>query len=125
MEKLFVSYEIAKTLKEIEYIDECLGFYYFDGSFKKWILEIKDNSDGYVTMIPAPLYQQVIDWFREKHKIYIDIQLQGNTIKQSYFPTVIIRLNPNNTMCFQREDTYYEALDKAINEAIKLINQIK
>jgi hypothetical protein len=55
MEKLFVPYEITIELKK-------LGFEYTQICYK----------DGFNTIIvETPLYQQVIDWFKNNHKIKI------------------------------------------------------
>ena len=73
MEKQFVTYEIALKLKKLGFSEECLGIYYYDDSFKRYILEYK-NTEEYLVYIPAPLWQQVIDWLREKYDIHIEIQ---------------------------------------------------
>lgn len=77
MKEQFVPYEIALKLKEKGFVELCFAFYEADGEFKfnngtltfdgKWVSANKNNID-YCT---APLYQQVIDWFRVVHKIYI------------------------------------------------------
>ena len=60
MEKEFVPYELALELKELG-MD--LGWYnylnFYDSSTKEFCFVMKD--------VPAPLYQQVFRWFREKY----------------------------------------------------------
>lgn len=83
MNNLFVPYEIALKLKEKGFDEECLGLYFEDESFsydgEMYTLPTK-NSNRQLGDIwfAAPLYDQVIDWFIEKHNIEID------TIRYTY-----------------------------------------
>ncbi len=78
MKSQFVSYKIALQLKEKEYNEQCMRFY---SSKNKGMLVLPErmnqmhntqNSsveiEGYCS---APLYSEVVDWFEEKHGIYI------------------------------------------------------
>ena len=77
MEKQFVSYEISKELKKLGFDEECLACYrggslYQCGSggyHEDWNYH-KSYGEGN-QWISAPLLQQVIDWFVEKHNIWI------------------------------------------------------
>ena len=125
MKHLFVPYDIALALKEKGFDESCLAFYY--GQLKK--LEIGFNwlSEGcrnslIESFIAAPLYQQVCDWFREKHNIHIDVshwrkQPVGDEIWDNCYQT-FINGDAGDVSIFR---TYYEALTKAIEEALKLI----
>lgn len=80
MKHLFVSYEIAKTLKEKGFNEECIAYYLgsleFRGTEHDLVLvenEINKLENNWKTTISAPLYQQVIGWFREKHGIYLGL----------------------------------------------------
>lgn len=111
LEHLFVPYEIALKLKEKGFKETCFGLY--DDikvlhTNKKYVF-VEDELN-----IIAPLYQQVVDWFREKHKINfnviggfhdfsISIKLTGTVESKSFY------------------GSYYEVLKKAIEEALKLI----
>ena len=141
MEKQFTTYEIALKLKELGFNEECLGIYYYDGSFKKYILEYKDTEE-YLVCISAPLWQQVIDWFREEHNIHLAVTSYTNPSKigdKQMYETLIghkennfdatianstIRLTEsfkNKVLClYNLYDTYEEAREQAILEAIKL-----
>ena len=87
MENEFVTYEIAKLLKELNFDEPCLAWYYFNeenssyalNSFKQdygdkfdWWKYSELDSDVYVDHLIAPLWQQVIDWLREKYDLHID-----------------------------------------------------
>jgi hypothetical protein len=79
MEKEFVPYDIALTLKKLGFDEKCLGIYYNaeDGvvySDPTWKLLIggkaNENNEWEVKAI---LYQQSFRWFREKHGLYHQI----------------------------------------------------
>ena len=132
MKNLFVPYEIALALKEKGFYEPCLGAYINTcdeidiemGNFKEPILYISAtyNSIEYKNsenIILAPLYQQVIDWFREKHKIQIEILWRGD---MSTFCYKLGRFE-YGSHTFSEQDwkfsEYYKALNKAIEEAIR------
>jgi hypothetical protein len=71
MEKEFVPSEIALTLNELGFNENCFGFYFKgddDESFKLIPIGKTDGYFGY--QFNAPLYQQVFRWFKEKHGLY-------------------------------------------------------
>ena len=73
MNKEFVTYEIALKLKELGFNEECLGYYHVnEGYTKGYAFCYSENSSNSDYSILAPLWQQVIDWFREKYKLLID-----------------------------------------------------
>ena len=97
----------------------------------------------------VPFYQQVIDWFREKYEIAIIVEptfskdknlteysfqlvglnIRGRSSSENYLHVVPLnhdscKLFPTNTRRTILEScrgNYYEVLDKAIEEALKLI----
>lgn len=69
------------------------------------------------TNVDAPLYQQVQDWFREKHNISIELHWQQGSQGWSY----CYGYNAGDWFFPKETYKYYEALTKAIEEAIKLI----
>jgi hypothetical protein len=119
MKHLFVPYELAVKLKEKGFDEECLAFYMGKKlqictyTFSDRNINSSFSTD--VKLCSGPLYQQVIDWFDDKS---IDIE---KPIKCSlgYLPHVY-----QYKMCMWQGDYYktkYEALTKAIEEALKLI----
>jgi len=125
MNKLFVPYKIALALKELGFNERCLS------RFPKITTEyaIRDNLDvneclligGYKPVdIPGPLYQQVIDWFREKHDIHIIIDYYYDGTKWRY------KIDYINSIIYDDVEmdgfqSYYKALNSAINKVIELI----
>lgn len=75
--------------------------------------------------IAAPTHQQVVDWLREEHDIYIFTYPVGLDKKTIGFCWDVEQANKdygNHTdQDYTKYKTYYEALNKAIEEALKLI----
>jgi hypothetical protein len=67
----FVTKEIAQQLHDMGYSEDCFGYYY------STILIISTLSnyelDKHNLGIAAPLWQQVIDWLREKHITIVEL----------------------------------------------------
>ena len=138
MEKEFIPYEQALKLKELGFDEICLAVY-FNNKFKL----VKDlninNVDLHVATeidaILAPLWQQVVDWFREKYSIFIEIK-SGNyfdTFSNSYqfhafckvfkngeLGRIVIIRDKQNNHIFQ---SYENAREQATLKAIALINE--
>ena len=134
MKHLFVPYEIALALKE-------KGFEFDDDHywvFGKYVVGYQDEgvqpNAPYVShqtesadYLFAPLYQQVVDWFREKHDIIIEVQLDCTSYIKFCISVVKFRevsvftsapIAPRKWGLYRN---YYEALTVAIEEALKLI----
>ena len=89
MESEFVPYEEALELKELGYDKPCLGFY--GGGFEesKRIFELNDNSDSNRFRknrgLKAPLYPQAFRWFRDKHQLFYEIQVDQTSYPKYCF----------------------------------------
>ncbi len=133
MKHLFIPYELAKLAEEKGFDEECFGVY-TDTTNKT--LFIIGHEEGYLQariLCNAPLRQQLVDWFREKHNIEIQVRIMagsdilGNRIKgkEKVYYYWIFDLNQkywNSGETISKEYfNYYEALDSAIKEAFKLI----
>lgn len=120
MEKLFVPYEIALKLKEKKYEGYCLAVYLNDKKIYLDNLECAEVQILYnnkYTICQAPTYQQVIDWFRVKHKIHISINHTPRWVKKyDYYFGV-----GHHDFHKVGYNTYYGALNQAIKNALKII----
>ena len=127
MKEQFVTYEIALKLKELGFDEDCINFYSFYPNIG-WSLSLLGvtNEDVVEQMvchhnikgIKAPLWQQVIDWFREKHNIWIQIEMQYyDGITYTY---TIIQNNGKVIKSEEEFHEYYEAREQAILKAIEL-----
>ncbi len=119
MEKEFVTVEIAKRLKELGFNEWCLAAYYEqkDKAPSFGYSPYLDSEPGkqeylnndYKGQVAAPLYQQVIDWIREKHDIHYHVR-----------PVNEIHPNPQflgYVTGFEGSE-YYEKYEKAREAAI-------
>lgn len=71
---LFVPFRIARELAEIGFKDECIAW--FDPETKHFNVLGQENIDSWHTtffhpaIVQAPMFAQVIDWFREIHQLH-------------------------------------------------------
>ena len=136
----FCSYKIALKLKELGFNEKCLASYYTDDErnygkgdiydcrrklsssidfdpFKEEFdnFYINSNETYYVS---APLWQQVIDWFKEKHNMYIEITYEGGLQKDTSLYS--FQIWSNQTSNKSDKMNYYKCREKAILKAIEL-----
>lgn len=120
MKHLFAPYELANKLKEKGFKEDCVASYWNKKLELVNSVGLLINKDGISNPITAPLYQQVLDWFREKHKIHI-FNESDDTGKWYYqiedIPFTKSLVDGRNI--YAKE--FYEAYDEAIEEALKLI----
>ncbi len=125
MKNPFVNYEISRKLKEKGFNEPCLSLY---SSLKSepepimgdWITndEIKEE------WCTAPLYQGVVSWLYDTEGIWITIENNNHTdLPESGFEFYVTvygfcEIGKSKNKPF---NTPKEALDKAIEEALKLI----
>lgn len=77
MQEQFVTYEIALAIKELGFDERCFGWYDKDKRFffpANNTLHTKNSKVEKLSIIAAPLWQQIIDWFRKKYDIHISIE---------------------------------------------------
>ena len=115
MEKQFVTYDIALKLKLLGFAEECLAFYTPDS--KELLPVYQEPLKGYFTRassnesIHAPLWQQVIDWFRDTHRFHIEVFPipYANNSKIAYF--YHIDSDDMENPIYDYQDKYSEILD--------------
>ncbi len=84
MEKQFVTYEIAKEISKLGFNEPCFDYYLEKNqkfSIKIGITNSKIEKERlkhpykheYPNKFAAPLWQQAIDWLREKYDINIEV----------------------------------------------------
>lgn len=82
MEDLFVPYEQALVLKELGFDEENILGYYIGNRIVD-LVEYKFTIENYphIELIPAPLYQQTLKWFRDTYNLHYivckNIQIDG------------------------------------------------
>src|SRR5690242_15307232 len=116
MKHLFVPYELALLAKEKGFDAECLRFYGDD----KVLYNDEDISNSTVNELycTAPLWQQLVDWFREVHKIHIEIRF-GLDDDRFLYQGIINDESPYLDKLWN--SNYYSSLEESIKEAFKRI----
>jgi len=131
MEEQFVSYEIALQLKELGFDENCLvGYQTVYGGKHELLMPVnkychlkyyKKSAPCNEHVIQAPIWQQVIDWFREEH--FIDISIV-NTYRESGFEHYkYIIYKCNDTLIESSYKQYKNTREQAILKAIEYIKQ--
>lgn len=145
MKDLFVSHELSVLAKEKGFEKECLGFFSNKGYFSLvksgrgiyssiYTRSNKDKSWVNLGYEAAPMYQQLVDWFREDHKLTISIVNKYEMPNEAYYASIkYIRKTNIFTRIISHEiypfidrgvyetGTYYEALNEALLQAFRLI----
>ncbi len=123
----YVSLEVAKLLKEKGFDEDCMAFYTRDGLF-----ECNSYINTNVLKHPTPTLYEAQKWLRDRHKIHISVGMcsdystnaDGDICDEwtfwafsTYYTTTLHHIHD----CFGEYDTYEEALNAGILEALKLI----
>lgn len=139
MKNLFVKFSIASKLKKKGFNEPCFGHY--ENQNKKLVINytnlppvhpmakkrptmfevnnINSNLPQWATS--APTYQQVADWLRENHNIWIELPYYWIEGKNVYRPELVFGIEHKTHGIY---NDYYKAFDKAIVESLKLIDKI-
>lgn len=122
IEDNFVSYEIAKQLKELGFDERGFMYYSLEQEGKPYIGEFNHIPESYFPVINAPLHQQVLQWLREKHNIHVYVSPNFTFENKSELIGYGWDIDCGNYTNSQGGfNTYQEALNQAITESLKLI----
>jgi hypothetical protein len=130
MNKQFVTFEIAKKLKELGFNKKCIYLFNSTDDIPQpyisepacWIdwntLYVKDSNKH---LLSAPLWQQVIDWFREKYNYNITYNVlegyNGKKITNYIFKGGNIQIN---FKILSKKSDFFEARQQAILKTIEI-----
>ena len=95
--------------------------YFYNIDLDDDILYKEEECNDYECYAAAPLYQQLVDWFREEQQVRILIDEDfdnGLGYLRGWIPKVNGRKIYSQGDCF---DNYYDALQEAIKKAFELI----
>jgi len=116
----FCSYEIALAMKELGFDEECLAWYFdkniricgTDGCFLS--SPFTNSKYGDEDTIAVPLWQQCIDWFREKYNIHVSVEVL-------YRPRRFNKLM--YCFCISHKDNFYGGMDDNMDAWLGLSNE--
>jgi len=126
MKEDYVSFEIAKLLKEKEFHELCHRAYHYYGYALSYHHKEKDfNGEEYSKLntewYSAPTQQMAMRWLREQHNLHIDIDISDG----DWNPCVIELENWSVVSEYDTEktqDTYEDAVEYALKYCLtKLI----
>ena len=141
MKQLFVSSEIALKLQEAGFDEPCIAYYPKDktnaGAYHALNFCMNSDLNKHRTvrnsiegnfLLPAPMHQQVVDFFREKKNL--DITILGDNydslLKIDHYYGEVCRTvweDPKSDIYISDNyASYYDALSHTISAAIKIIN---
>ena len=122
----FIPYEQALALKGLGFDEPCMGYYFYNGSFKEWTLNIDNKSDEYTITIQAPTYSQAFRWFREKYGLYHRIEVLKEDNGDIVFDFVISEdSDDTEEYCNEGYLTYEEAELACLKKLIELSTETK
>lgn len=152
IESQLLSHNLSLNAKELGFNEQCFAYYtknseikYFDNPWAyftrnsevKWFSPIFSSKDSRKKNCTAPLYQQVLEWIREEHQFFIDIETDCTSSPKYAFSIWKFTGNPKDLT--EREwgweriypgqwflyRTYNQAVAAAITEAFQLIKTAK
>jgi hypothetical protein len=123
MEEEFIPYELALTLLELGFDEECIMEYHHQ--------ELLPNSGGqpinntelqdiYDSVIVAPLYQQAFKWFRKEHSLCSWVY-QSNS---GLYHHSILKDDRYLSSGYNNETTYEEAELACLRKLIEIVKKI-
>lgn len=143
MKDLFVTYEVAKLLKEKGFNEPCISFVnlsMYDLPIHKDRIKLDFSVLGkfeyyndHEHVLAFPFYQQVKDWLSDKHQIFIDIETDCTTYPKFAYSVNKFVGNPKDLSEKEwgwqnpKPDNWFlyrtrkEALEEAIKFALTLI----
>lgn len=126
---IFVSYELAKELKELGFDEECLGFYNHNSQLMRYMNPDKDwNSlssqvlkNSKITIpdtYSAPTWEQAFSFIRKKYSYNYSIEYD-NELNKYIFKYVYM----NNSYQFNEYlyDTHEQAKENCLKKLIEIV----
>lgn len=119
----YVSFEVAKLLKEKGFDEECSSWYSTKDSQYYDIDSYEADLDGITKLCPAPTQQMAMKWLREVHRIDIEVRthylnyLKPNDIR--YYGGKILKGNEDIIHTVYSKDTYEEVCEAAIKYCLE------
>lgn len=130
MKHLFLNKDLSLLAKKKGFNEPCMA--YHTEMDNLLLLDGSVNRNGLTTCpekwVLAPIYQQVVDWFMDRHGLYINIfPYDDENYAKAVYGINIIQLEfgmykeCHVEISLRTISSYYEALNKAIEQAFKMI----
>ena len=113
MEKEFIPYKQALSLKELGFCEPCFGYYTMHDSYL-FQNKVKSVPEGFIL---APTHQQAFRFFRNKHNL--DSWIYCPNKSKEYFAVI---LKHKRFVSYNEQfDTYEEAELACLNKLIEIV----
>jgi hypothetical protein len=116
MDKEFVTYKQALALEDLGFNEKCLAYFDYYGKIVELCLK---DSDWDGCGQDAPLKQQVLRWFRQKHNLIGLIEGGYDSYKNVY--SYVIWKGSNDDWLYYYWDSYEEAENACIDKLIEIL----
>lgn len=119
MNEQFVTYHIAKKLKDLGFKEECLRWQVHERGSQTddpIFLQYKRDDD----FVYLPLWQQTIDWLRQTHKI--SVQVSSFPVYNGQYGISVTKHTNGSGWEPLAGETYEKARETAILKALESIN---
>lgn len=130
MKNNFVPYESALKLKELGFDEECIAFSYVESGhgFKENEIYLIDDWEDLIWnhtdtdyFYARPTYEQVFNWFREKHNLHVESIWDVIDSKLVWFFGIsFIGDTINDSIDTPHFSTYEEAKDEVLKIVLSL-----
>lgn len=117
MKEEIISFETAKSAKEKGFNEVCNSCYDINGKVYHGMNHKNDLGEN---VFSAPTQSLLQKWIREVHNIYVNIEY-WNAISNNHKYKINYFREINNTIFGNFYKSYEEALEKGLQEALKLI----
>jgi len=114
MKDIFIPFELALWARDLGFDEPCVGKY--SGGSKE--LKVGVINQQMATWLLAPTYQQILDWLREQHSIFISHS--HASWGEDWFYSVG---NGNVKLLVTDIKDYYEAFDSCLIKVFKIIDK--
>jgi hypothetical protein len=129
MNKEFIPYELALSLKQLGFDEPCL-FYYYGSNDLQSLIQIdmprlvNHNESILGTCYSAPSYSQAFRWFREKHNLRCQINYIGGLINETTWwdISIIGHYNTDPKEWEMKYQPYEEAELACLKKLIEIAN---
>ena len=125
MNKEFIPYELALSLKQLGFDEPCL-FYYYGSNDLQSLIQIdmprlvNHNESILGTCYSAPSYSQAFRWFREKHNLKSCIMFRTSMADNEEYYDWLIK---GQEVVYRHFKTYEEAELACLVALIKIVKK--
>ena len=121
----YVSYEVAKLLKEKEFNWNCITYYVdSEPDNVKYSMLFENNTTWEERCYSAPTLQMALKWLREVHHLYVQVMLDSWACGGHTGYYVVIQ---NTTSDFEMmlqdalDNVFYDSYEDAVEAALKYV----